>query len=453
MHNHTWSDWKKDENKHWKECTSEDCTEKNSEAAHSWNVGAVTTEPTETGKGVKTYTCTVCQATKTEEIPATGGTGDTGTTTTPSTPTPTPKPTPIEEVSKEPTVTGGTANTVVNSTEGSGLVAEAQKPTTDEVSVKVEPKGDADTVNVELPATTVTGIGKADASLTVETPVANVTIPSGSLTQLGQSAGKVTVTAQKKDGAVAITVKKDNTVVEALTQPMTATVPAANATSGMVAVIVNADGTETIIKKSVAGDGQVAMQLKGSATVKLVENAKSFTDTPNNWSKAGIDFASSRNLFQGTSSTKFSPNAPMNRAMIVTVLHRLEDKPDGSAPAFGDVEDDYYTDAVAWATQNGIVQGKTPTSFAPKEAVTRQDLAEFLFRYANKYGVDTSGRASLGAFSDSDKVSGYAQNALQWCVKTGLIQGKEDGILDPKGSAKRSEVAAILMRFVQYINA
>lgn len=397
-------------------------------------------------------------------------TASSGTPSTPDTPTPTPTPTPgtpsggnsgtsttpspkpVDEVNKTPTVTGGTASTIVSSSEGNSLVAEAQKPTTDEVTVKVEPKGDADTVNVELPASTVKGIGAANSDLTVETPVADVTLPSESLTQLGQSAGKIIVTAQKKDDTVAITIKKDSTVVQTLSQPMKAAIPAANATNGLVAVIVNEDGTETIIKKSVAGNDEVAMQLKGSATVKLVDNTKSFTDTPNDWSKAGIDFASSRELFQGTSETTFSPSMAMTRGMIVTVLHRLEDTPAGGNVNFDDVKPgDYFADAVAWANENGIANG-TGSGFNPDGSVTRQDLAAFLFRYAKAVGLNTTGRSSLNGFTDGSAASSYSRDALEWCLNTGIIKGASDTTLNPLGNASRAEVATMLQRFVQYIN-
>ena len=143
----------------------------------------------------------------------------------------------------------------------------------------------------------------------------------------------------------------------------------------------------------------------------------------------------------------------MTRGMIVTVLHRLENTPKGNAPAFGDVQSgDYYAEAVAWGAQNGIVTGTGNNNFAPGQDVSREQLATFLYRYANAYGVDTSSRSSLNGFGDSAKVSAYAKDAMEWCVGAGLIKGTGNNSLSPNGNAKRGEVAAILMRFVEYIN-
>lgn len=392
---------------------------------------------------------TVVQPEKPPVTPPSGG--NTGGTTTP------PAPTPVEEISKTPTVSGGTANATVSSSEGAGLVAEAQKPTTGEVSVKVKPNGSADTVNVSLPASTAAGIGAAKTDLVVETPLAIVTLPSESLTDLGAGANQVTVSASRPAGseALTITIAKDGKAVDSLPGNVKVALPFAGAGKGTVAVLVNPDGTESVIKKSIARDEEMVMVLEGSASVKIKDNTKSFDDTANHWAgnDGSIDFVSSRELFKGTSDTSFSPEQTMTRGMIVTVLHRLENTPKGNAPAFGDVQSsDYYAEAVAWGAQNGIVTGTGNNNFAPGQDVSREQLAAFLYRYANAYGIDTSSRSSLNGFGDSANVSAYAKDAMEWCVGAGLIKGTGNNSLSPNGNAKRGEVAAILMRFVEYIN-
>ena len=371
-----------------------------------------------------------------------------GTTTPPA-------PTPVEEVNKTPAVSGGTANATVSSSEGAGLVAEAQKPATGEVTVKVAPTDEADTVNVTLPASTAAGVGAAKADLVVETPLAHITLPSESLTSLGSGAGNVTVSAAvNSDETVSITVKKDNTTVTTLAQPMKAAIPAENATSTTVAVLVNEDGTETIIPKSISGKDEVSLLLDGSAKIKLKDNGKAFDDTQGHWAntEGAIGFVSSRELFKGTSDTSFSPEQAMTRGMMVAVLHRLESTPKGGSVSFGDVSADaYFAEAVAWGNENDIVKGDG-SNFLPDNNVTREQLATFLYRYASKYGVDTAGRTNLTSFPDSGNVSSYAKDALEWAYHIGLIKGSSDGSLNPTGSAKRGEVAAILMRFVEYIN-
>ena len=186
---------------------------------------------------------------------------------------------------------------------------------------------------------------------------------------------------------------------------------------------------------------------------------KNFTDmpAPTSWMHAGIDFAVANNLFLGTSDTTFSPNASMTRAMLVTVLWRLDGKPEaGTQTAFRDVpEREYYAQPVAWASANGIVMGTSTTTFSPNGKITREQMAAILFRYAQQKGYDTSKRADLSKFPDNGKVSDYAKEALAWANAEGLINGDEQPngtvLLDPAGNATRAQVAAILMRYVQNI--
>ena len=186
---------------------------------------------------------------------------------------------------------------------------------------------------------------------------------------------------------------------------------------------------------------------------------KNFTDmpAPTSWMHAGIDFAVANNLFLGTSDTTFSPNASMTRAMLVTVLWRLDGKPEaGTQTAFRDVpEREYYAQPVAWASANGIVMGTSTTTFAPNGKITREQMAAILFRYAQQKGYDTSKRAELSKFPDNGKVSDYAKEALAWANAEALVNGDEQPngtvLLDPAGDATRAQVAAILMRYVQNI--
>ena len=140
----------------------------------------------------------------------------------------------------------------------------------------------------------------------------------------------------------------------------------------------------------------------------------------------------------------------MNRAMLVTVLHRLENTPSGaSSRNFPDVEQgNYYTDAVRWAAENGIVTGYEDGTFAPNRSITRQEMAVILCRYMAKQGYDVSGRADFSRFSDGGSVPAWASDALSWAVSAGILTGTGDGRLDPTGTATRSQVAAMLMRVV-----
>ena len=174
------------------------------------------------------------------------------------------------------------------------------------------------------------------------------------------------------------------------------------------------------------------------------------------WYHSAVDYALVNNLFSGVDDTHFAPNDATTRAMFVAVLWRVEGKPaPKSAAGFTDVpEKSYYTDAVAWAAENKIVAGKTSDRFAPKDNVTREQAASFLYRYAKYKDYDLTADADLSAYPDADKVSNYAKDGLSWAVDHELISGNKTGDavnLDPAGLATRAQVARILMLFAENI--
>lgn len=172
------------------------------------------------------------------------------------------------------------------------------------------------------------------------------------------------------------------------------------------------------------------------------------------WSHAGIDYTLELGLFRGTSDTEFSPNVAMTRAMLVTVLYRLDGQkePTGTNP-FTDVEpDSWYTEAVIWAVENEIVLGMGDGTFAPEAEITREQMAAILYRYAAYRGDDMTTDADLAAFPDEERVSAYAREALAWAVDRGLINGvaqNGESWLEPQAGATRAQVATILMRFLK----
>lgn len=178
-----------------------------------------------------------------------------------------------------------------------------------------------------------------------------------------------------------------------------------------------------------------------------------FTDvSTSDWFYDDVAFVYENGLFSGTDSRSFSPNASMTRAMLVTVLYRLEGEPTLTGrSSFTDVRSGaYYEKAVIWAAANGIVTGTDSTSFSPDAKVTREQLAAILYRYAQYRKLDTDASAKLNSFTDADSVSAYASEALGWAVSEGLINGAS-GKLMPKGDATRAQVAAILHRFVKNV--
>ncbi len=170
----------------------------------------------------------------------------------------------------------------------------------------------------------------------------------------------------------------------------------------------------------------------------------------NQWYHKAIDFAVTNGYMKGTEETAFEPNSTMTRAMLVTALYRVAGTPDISAKhPFTDLHADWYCDAVAWAYENGIVNGTSSTAFRPDAPVTREQLATILYRYAE---AAPAKQDKLSAFPDSDRVSHYAEEAMNWAVNEGVINGSlEDGALylRPNGNATRAEIAQMLMNYLE----
>ena len=187
--------------------------------------------------------------------------------------------------------------------------------------------------------------------------------------------------------------------------------------------------------------------------VEFTNGKLPFTDVrESDWFYEDVAFAYENGLFAGTSDTTFSPNASMTRAMLVTVLYRLEGQPAvNGRSGFSDVQyNGYYEDAVTWAADNGIVNGTSTTMFSPNANVTREQMAAILYRYAQYKKYNTAANSSLNSFSDHTSVSGYAVASLQWSVAEKLVNGSA-GKLMPTGNATRAQVAAILHRFVENV--
>ena len=208
-----------------------------------------------------------------------------------------------------------------------------------------------------------------------------------------------------------------------------------------VAVTEQAGGTYTFTMPN----GQVTV------TVTFEQAPLPFPDvTEGDWFYDAVRYAYETGLMDGVGDNLFAPNSQTTRAQLVTILYRLEGEPEVSGTSgFTDVEaDTWYTDAVAWAAANGIVNGVSDTEFVPGDDITREQLAAILYRYAACQGYDVSQRADLSGFGDAESISDYAQAALSWAHAQGLVLGFEDGSLRPQGTASRAQIAAVLMRFL-----
>lgn len=317
----------------------------------------------------------------------------------------------VVETKKDGTVTttstdsdGNKTQTVENPDGTSETTVTIQDGSTS--TTKVDVDGKTETV-VKLPASVV-----ADAADKGEA----VSLPMPEVAATSDSASAPTMTVNLPSG--------ERAKVE---------IPVADVTSGTVAVLVNEDGTETVIKTSIPTGDSVIVTLSDGDTVKIVDNSKTFADVPAAyWGADAVAFATSHELFAGTSDTTFEPETAMNRAMIVTVLARL----DGVNTSTGET---WYAAGRDWAMKNGISDGTDMNG-----TLTREQLVAMLYRYAGSPTVT----ADLSSYTDRDSVSDWAQAAMAWAVDQGIIAGITSTTLSPQGQATRAQVAAILQRYI-----
>ena len=213
-----------------------------------------------------------------------------------------------------------------------------------------------------------------------------------------------------------------------------------------VQVTENADGTYTFTMPN----GQVTITATFLETEAPV--GEPFLDVnEGDWFYDAVAYAYENGLMDGVGGNRFAPNSATTRAQLVTILYRLEGQPavSGDLP-FTDVEaGTWYTNAVGWAAQNGIVNGIGDDTFAPGNDLTREQLVTILYRYAESKGYDVSASADLAGYPDGEEIQAYAREAMAWAVAENIIQGMEDDTLKPAGNASRAQIATILMRFCE----
>ena len=332
-----------------------------------------------------------------------------------------------DDDNKTETTTNPDGSTTTTVTKPDGTVIETTK----------YPDGSKEVVETEKDGSSTTTVEKEDGSTSTTTVDENGQVE----TEVSLSSSAI---SNAKDEPVAlpmpeVPVTKDWDEAPVVTVSMTGysearvEIPVEDVTPGTVAVLVKADGSEQIIKTTLTTENGIVVTLEDGATVKVVDNSKDFVDVPNNyWGSTYIDFATSRGLFSGTSESTFAPDTPMNRAMIVTVLAAYEgvDTTTGST---------WYEAGRQWAMANGISDGTNMN-----QNLTREQLAVMLWRYAGSPTV-----APLSGYSDLGNISDWAEMAMAWAVRNGMIAGMDGNMLNPGGQATRAQVATILMRFVE----
>ena len=337
---------------------------------------------------------------------------------------------------------GSTTSTTVNKTTGT-VTETTRRPDGSKTVVETQKDG------------TVTTTGTAKDGSTVKT----VTRPNGTTETTVQQAGGLTATvresrdsteaavqipsgaAEKHPGGVAIPIpalsgeNASITVHTGTARPVRVKIPVSGNDATTVACLVNSDGSETILKTALLTGGQMTVSLPDGATVRIRDNQKTFHDVSGHWARNAIDFAAARELFAGKTPDTFAPDDTMSRAMLAAVLARL----DGVDTSGGDA----YQQGMAWAVAQGISDGRDPDSH-----VTREQFVTMLYRYA---GSPAATDRELH-FSDAEEISGYARKAVCWAEETGILSGFEDGRAAPKGKTTRAQAAAMLDRYVRFLN-
>lgn len=324
------------------------------------------------------------------------------------------------------------------------------KPDGSRVETTNSPNGDKITIETKKDGSSITETKKADGTIATTTMDKN-----GKTEAQVKISNKAIQEAAKENRPVELPVPPVKVTTDSVVKVNTGTkdkvavtIPVEKATPGMVSVIVHEDGTEEVVRKSISDKTGVTFSVEDNTTIKIVDNSKPFTDINAHWAKDAIDFATSHELYHGTSEATFSPDRGMTRGMLTMVLHNLENNPESFVEgSFTDVTDeDWYAESVLWAAEKGIVSGYGNGSFGPNDNISREQVAVMLWRYVGSPVVQTPLE-----FEDSAMVADFAQGAMQWAVESGIISGTGNNSLNPKATATRAQVATMVMRFMEEI--
>ena len=441
-HTHVWgSVWETSGTHHWHSCSVSDCpitdnSQKDGYAAHTAGDWVVDRPATSSQNGTRHKSCTVCgYEILRESIPATGGGSSSGGSSSGGS-------------------SSGTTTTVKNP-DGSTTVTNTNKATGTVTETTRRPDGSKTVVETKKDGTITTTDTAKDGS-TVRTAVQ----PDGtSETTVKQASGLTASVLENRSGATAdvrlsarsIQESQNGSVVLPIPplpgentsitfhtgsgRLVPVEIPVNGNSSTTVACLVNGDGSETIVKTAVLTGGYITVSIPDGAMVHIRDNRKNFSDTRGHWAKGSIDFVAARELFSGKTATDFAPDAPMSRAMLTTVLARLDgvDASGGTA----------YERGMAWAVSQGISDGRNP-----ENQVTREQFVVMIHRYA---GSPAATERELH-FSDAEAVSAYAREAVRWAVENGILSGYQDGSVTPRGKITRAQTAAMLARYVEFLN-
>ena len=376
----------------------------------------------------------------------------------------------------------GDATAKVTETAVSNAVEEATANNKDGIAIapKLNEDDDITKVTVEIPTVSVEAISTADLALVINTPFGDLTFEGDAVTAIATCAtgstvqitvaavdtGKLIAAQKNAVGdrpAFELTVTSGNATISSFgTGRVIVTIPYelrdGELAEGLKVFHVAADGTRTEIPSTYNRSISSIVFVVNHFSLYVIDYDASavwsnpFSDVKDtDWFYDAVKFVSSQGLMNGTGANTFAPNANLTRAMLVTILYRAEGEPTVSGNGgFTDVPSgQWYTDAIAWAAANGIVNGVGDEKFDPNGNITREQLATILHRYTSLKGGDVTATTDLASYTDAAEISSWATDAMKWANATGLITGRSATTLAPKGTATRAEVATILMRYIQ----
>lgn len=357
----------------------------------------------------------------------------------------------ITTAKPEITIDDNIISAVVSDSMGNKILEQALENDTDTIFIAADTDSEIMRTDITISANVIQRIANdTDADLIISTSVGNVNLSNGALSTFTGIGEKFTVSTNIDAEMIHLNITVGDEAIEKIQGGITFTVPA-NTTPGTVAVIVHDDGTREIIRKSVTDQDHIRIPLDGSTTFEIIDNSKEFNDvSADAWYSNAVAFASSHELFNGTSATEFSPDVGMTRGMLATVLCNLErGESTEFSTDFNDVDADaWYASSIAWAVENGILNGYGNGTVGPNDLITREQMAAMLYNYANMLGLDTSARANLSNYSDAESISNWAEEVMSWANAEGIISGVTNNVLAPQGTATRAQVAAMLERFI-----
>lgn len=346
--------------------------------------------------------------------------------------------------------------TTVDTAKDETVTTTVEKPDGSKTETKEEPNGTVTTTETDKDGNQKETVEKSDGTTTITYDNVDGTYSVTVADADGNTKSEVTLTeeailkaAEEKESIslpmpeLPLTNDKEKAPVVTVSLPenteVAVEIPVEDVTAGTVAVLVDENGTETIIKTTVSTENGILVKLADGDTIKVVENSKEFDDVPESyWGYEAVQFASSHELFAGTGDTVFSPDAPMTRAMVWTVLARLD-----GINTTGEI---WYAAGQQWAMEHGISDGTNPNA-----EVTREQMAAMLYRYALLKEYDTAEKADLAGYADAASISDYAVEAMAWANAKKVINGVTTTTLEPQMDAARAQVAQMLKSFCENV--